>query len=53
MGAGKIMTASRRRPLSNLLALDPTGEVGLPETAIFLKWRPILSTISRNRKKGE
>jgi hypothetical protein len=37
MGAGKIMTASRRRPLSNLPALDLKIEVDLPETAIFLK----------------
>jgi hypothetical protein len=37
MGAGKIMTAPRGRPLANLSALDLKIEVGLPETAIFLK----------------
>jgi hypothetical protein len=37
MGAGKIMTAPRGRPLSNLPALDLKSEVDLPETAIFLK----------------
>ena len=39
--------------MSNLPALDLKIEVDLPETAIFLKRRPILSKISRNRKKGE
>jgi hypothetical protein len=37
MGAGKIMTASRGRLLSNLAVIDFTNEVNRPETAIILK----------------
>jgi len=37
MGAGKIMSGPRGRPLSDLWVVDLKSEVNLPETALFLK----------------